>query len=43
MRVEVRGLKRLGMDEIASRKGQGHYVVVLVDLDRKTDWHGSFS
>jgi len=31
----VEGLKRLGMDEIALRKGQGHYVVVLVDLDRK--------
>jgi transposase len=35
MKVEVKGLQRLGMDEIALRKGQGHYVVVLVDLDRR--------
>jgi transposase len=28
-------LKRLGIDEIALRKGQGDYIVVLVDLDRK--------
>lgn len=27
-------LRRLGMDEIALRKGQGDYVVVLVDLDK---------
>lgn len=28
-------LKRLGIDEIALRKGQGDYIVVLVDLERK--------
>lgn len=28
------GLRRLGMDEISLRKGQGDYVVVLVDLDK---------
>lgn len=28
-------LKRLGIDEIAWRKGQGDYSVVLVDLDRR--------
>lgn len=28
-------LKRLGIDEIALRKGQGDYIVVLVDLDRR--------
>jgi len=28
-------LKRLGIDEIALRKGQGNYIVVLVDLDRR--------
>lgn len=28
------GLKRLGIDEIALRKGQRDYVVVLVDLER---------
>lgn len=27
-------LRRLGMDEISLRKGQGDYVVVLVDLDK---------
>jgi transposase len=27
-------LRRLGMDEIALRKGQGDYIVVLVDLDK---------
>lgn len=26
-------LKRLGIDEIALRKGHGHYIVVLVDID----------
>lgn len=30
----MKGLKRLGIDEIALRKGQKDYVVVLVDLDR---------
>ncbi len=29
------GLKRLGIDEIALRKGQGDYIVILVDLDRR--------
>jgi len=28
-------LRRLGIDEIALRKGQGDYIVVLVDLDRR--------
>ena len=28
-------LKRLGIDEIALRKGQGNYIVVLVDLERR--------
>lgn len=28
-------LKRLGLDEITLRKGQGNYIVVLVDLDRR--------
>jgi transposase len=36
MRVDVSGLRRLGMDEIALRKGQKDFVVVLVDLDRNT-------
>jgi transposase len=31
----VSSLKRLGIDEIALRKGQGDYIVVLVDLDRR--------
>ena len=26
-------LKRLGIDEIALKKGQGQYIVVLVNLD----------
>ena len=30
------GLRRLGLDEIALRKGQKDYVVVLVDLDQKS-------
>jgi transposase len=34
MRVDVSGLRRLGMDEIALRKGQKDFVVVLVDVDR---------
>lgn len=29
------GLKRLGIDEIALRKGQGDYIVVLVDLEKR--------
>ena len=28
-------LKRLGIDEIALRKGQGDYIVVLVDLEKR--------
>jgi transposase len=28
-------LKRLGIDEIALRTGQGDYIVVLVDLERR--------
>lgn len=35
LRIDLKPLKRLGIDEIALRKGQGDYVVVLVDLDRK--------
>ena len=31
---ELSGMCRLGIDEIALRKGQGDYVVVLVDLDK---------
>lgn len=31
----MNSLKRLGIDEIALRKGQGAYIVVLVDLDRR--------
>jgi transposase len=31
----VSSLRRLGIDEIALRKGQGDYIVVLVDLDRR--------
>jgi len=33
--IDLSCLKRLGIDEIALRKGQGDYIVVLVDLDRK--------
>lgn len=33
--LELIGLKRLGIDEIALKKGQGNYVTVLVDLDKK--------
>ena len=32
---ELSGLKRLGIDEIAMKKGQGNYITVLVDLDKK--------
>ena len=31
--IELTGLKRLGIDEIALVKGQGNYLAVLVDLD----------
>jgi transposase len=34
MLFDLSGLRRLGMDEISLRKGQGDYVVVLVDLDK---------
>jgi transposase len=33
--VDLSGLKRLGIDEIALRKGQGNYLTVLVDLERR--------
>ena len=32
--MNLKGLRRLGIDEITLRKGQGDYVVVLVDLDK---------
>lgn len=35
LQIDLSLLKRLGMDEIALRKGQGDYIVVLVDLERK--------
>lgn len=35
LQIDLRKLKRLGIDEIALRKGQGNYIVVLVDLDRR--------
>ncbi len=35
IKIDVSKLKRLGIDEIALRKGQKNFVVVLVDLDRK--------
>lgn len=35
LQIDLTNLKRLGMDEIALRKGQGDYIVVLVDLDRR--------
>jgi len=35
LNVDVSSLKRLGIDEIALRKGQGDYIVVLVDLERR--------
>ena len=31
--IEVEGLRRLGMDEISLVKGQGKFIVVLVDLE----------
>jgi len=34
MSFDLSQLSRLGMDEISLRKGQGDYVVVLVDLDK---------
>jgi transposase len=35
LQVDLSSLKRLGIDEITLRKGQGDYIVVLVDLDRR--------
>ena len=35
LQIDLSCLKRLRIDEIALRKGQGDYIVVLVDLDRK--------
>lgn len=35
LRIDLSSLKRLGIDEIALRKGQGDYIVVLVDLERR--------
>ena len=33
MKIKPKGLKRLGIDEIAMIKGQGNYYAVLVDID----------
>ena len=33
--IDLTALKRLGIDEIALRKGQEDYITVLVDLDRR--------
>jgi transposase len=33
--IDLSNLKRLGMDEIALRKGDNSYITVLVDLDRR--------
>ncbi len=33
LKIDLTGLKRLGIDEIALVKGQGNYLAVLVDLD----------
>lgn len=35
LQIDLTSLKRLGMDEIALRKGQGNYIAVLVDLDQR--------
>jgi transposase len=32
--IKIEGLKRLGIDEISLVKGQGKFIVVLVDLDK---------
>ncbi|MGD1932347.1 MAG: ISL3 family transposase [Leptolyngbyaceae cyanobacterium] len=34
--IDVSGLRRLGIDEIALRKGHKDFVVVLIDLDTRT-------
>ena len=31
--INLKGLKRLGIDEISLVKGQGKFIVVLVDID----------
>jgi len=33
IKIDLCQLKRLGIDEIALKKGQGQYIVVLVNLD----------
>jgi hypothetical protein len=33
MPIDVKNLKRLGIDEISLVKGQGKFIVVLVDID----------
>ena len=35
LQIDLSSLKRLGIDEISMRKGQGDYIVVLVDLDQR--------
>lgn len=35
LQIDLSRLKRLGIDEISLRKGQGDYIVVLVDLERR--------
>lgn len=35
MNIDLSNLKRLGIDEIALRKGHSHYIVVLVDIDQR--------
>ena len=35
IRIDVSEIKRLGIDEIALIKGQGNYLGVLVDLDKR--------
>jgi transposase len=35
LHIDLKSLKRLGIDEIALRKGQKDYITVLVDLDRR--------
>lgn len=35
LKIDLSVLKRLGIDEIALQKGQGDYIVVLVDLERR--------
>lgn len=35
IKIDLSSLKRLGIDEIALRKGHSNYIVVLVDLDRR--------